>query len=358
MSLGEKSDKITAIKKRIEADSSQTVDTSRKNYRQIVEPSIIYSDELEKKPFNTIRQGTATNALTKLGAKSKDMTVDSITRIATIKKGNFTLTIHDYAKLDGLKTSTHQLLDIITVKLTNTGAKSPTIIIPLTEYMKQRGLKDRKEAKNQVKADLEVLRQTSITGEEKKGKDIQTYSFMNIADSGEVRRNGDIVFTFSNTFYHMLLGYPIMPYPARLQTINNHKNPNSYYLLRKITEHKNMNIGKKNEDTIAVKTLLAVAPFLPSYEKVMASNRNVGNRIISNFERDMGAFAEDLSWHYCHSNGKQLTEAELSDFNYSMFTGLMIRTEWKTYPDQTARLERKAKKRVEEDKSKNKTKTL
>lgn len=309
--------------------------------------------------FSTIRQGTATNALTKLRAiEGKTATIDPVTGTATIAKGSFTLTIPNYAKLAGLKTSTYQLLDAITVALTSTGAKSPTVIIPLTEYMKRRGLKDRKEAKNQVKADMEVLRQSSITGEEKRGKgqkkETVAYSFVNIADSGEVRRNGDIVFTFGNTFYQMLLGYPVMPYPAQLQTVNNKRNPNSYYLLRKIAEHKNMNVGKKNEDIIAVKTLLAVAPFIPSYEEIMAGNKNVSDRIITPFERDMDALEETLSWSYCHSNGEPLTEAELQDSSYDFFTSLMVKTEWKSYPDQTARLERKAE-RLEPTKKKKRT---
>lgn len=308
-----------------------------------IAPSILPTDDREKSTFSTIRQGNATNALTKLRAiEGKTATLDPVTGTATIKKGNFTLTIPNYSKLSGLKTSTHQLLDAITIALTESGAKSPTVIIPLSAYMDKRGLKDRKEAKNQVKADLEVLRQASITGEEKRGKNTNAYSFVNIADSGEVKRNGDIVFTFGNTFFQMLLSYPVMPYPAQLQTINNKRNPNSYYLLRKIAEHKNMNIGKKNEDIIAVKTLLAVAPNIPSYEEVMEGNKHITERIITPFERDMDALEATLKWHYCHSNNTPLTDEELQGLSYSTFEGLLIKIEWVVYPDQTARLDRKA----------------
>lgn len=318
--------------------------------------SIAPSDTLKKDPFSTIRQGNATNALTKLRAvEGKTAVIDPVTGTATITKGSFTLTIPNYGKLSGLKTSTYQLLDAITVALTESGAKSPTVIIPLSAYMERRGLKDRKEAKNQVKADLEVLRQTSITGEEKRGKNTTAYSFVNIADSGEVRRNGDIVFTFGTTFYNMLLGYPIMPYPEQLQTLNNKRNPNSYYLLRKIAEHKNMNVGKKNEDIIAVKTLLAVAPFLPSYEEVMAGNRNIADRIITPFERDMDALGNTLQWYYCHTNGEQLTDTELQALNYDLFITLNVKTEWRSYPDQTARLARKAERIEQAKKPKRKT---
>lgn len=296
-----------------------------------------------RKDFSTIRQGTSTNALTKLRAtEGKGLTIDQITGDATIKNGNFILTIPKYEQLTGLKTSTYQLLDAITVALTESGAKSPTVILPLEEYMKRRGLKDRKEAKTQAKADMEILRGASFSWEERRGKKTESYSFVNLADSGEIRRNGDIVFTYGNTFYNILLGYPVMPYPAQLQTLNSKRNPNSYYLLRKIAEHKNMNIGKKNEDIIAVKTLLSVAPFIPSYEEVMSGNRNIADRIIGVFERDMDALETTLSWHYCHSLEQPLTDEELNTMSYATFEGLMIHTEWRNYPDQTARLERKA----------------
>ena len=310
-----------------------------------------------KQSFSTIRQGNATNALTKLRAvEGKTATIDAITGTATITNGNFILTIPNYASLSGLRTSTCQLLDAITVALTETGAKSPSVVIPLSAYMERRGLKDRKEAKNQARADMEVLRQASITGEEKRGKNTQTYSFVNIADSGEIKRNGDIVFTFGNTFYQMLLGYPVMPYPAQLQTINSKRNPNSYYLLRKIAEHKNMNIGKANEDIIAVKTLLSVAPYIPSYEEVMATDKHTDQRIVKPFERDMDALAETLSWEYCHTNGQPLQDEELQNTGYALVKNLLVKVSWKDYPDQTARLERKAE-RIAEAKAKKPRKT-
>ena len=294
--------------------------------------------------FSTIRQGTSTNALTKFRAiTGKTATIDSVTGTATIKQGNFTLTIPNYEQLAGLKTSTYQLLDAITVALTESGAKSPTVILPLSEYMRRRGLKDRKEAKNQAKADMEILRQASFTWEEKRGKNTNSFTFVNLADSGEIRRNGDIVFTYGNTFYNVLLGYPVMPYPSQLQTLSSKKNPNSYYFLRKIAEHKNMNIGKKNEDLIAVKTLLAVAPFIPTYEEVMQDKgRALTRLIIEPFERDLDALEETLSWTYCHSNNTPLTDEELATLSYDVFKDLLIHTEWKDYPDQTARLQRKA----------------
>lgn len=320
--------------------------------------SIAPADTRRVEPFSTIRQGKSTNALTKLRAtEGKNATIDMVTGEATIKSGNLILKIPNYAKLTGLKTSTYQLLDAITIALTETGAKSPAVVLSLQDYMERRGLKDRKEARKQITADLEVLLKSSLSWEEKRKGGSIPYAGVNITDSwiwADAKKTA-IVYTFGQTFYNVLLGYPVMPYPAQLQTLNSKRNPNSYYLLRRIAEHKNMNVGKANEDTIAIKTLLAVAPYIPSIEEVKAGNRNIADRIITPFERDMDALEETLSWSYCHSNGEPLTDAELQGFSYELFTSLMVKTEWKSYPDQTARLERKAERQEQAQQKKKRT---
>ena len=56
----------------------------------------------------------------------------------------------------------------------------------------------------------------------------------------------------------------------------------------------------------------------------------------------MDALEATLKWYYCHSNNTPLTDEELQELSYSTFEGLLIKIEWVVYPDQTARLERKA----------------
>ena len=293
--------------------------------------------------FSTIRQGTATNALTKIRPMKQNTTIDAITGAATIKQGEMTITFQHFESLDGLKTSTYKLLDAITVAFTESGAKSPVVTIALDEYMSKCGLKDRKEARKQAKTDLETLRIAAITFREKRrGKEAESYYKMNISGGAGMSRDGIITFTFSQDFYNILLGYPVMPYPPQLWTLNSKRNPNSYYLLRKIAEHKNMNAGKKNEDIISVKTLLASAPFIPSYGVVTKSDRHYDTRIIQPFERDMDALTDTLKWEYCHSNNARITDEEAASLEYSLFSKLLVHIQWEQYPDQTARLEKRA----------------
>lgn len=348
--------KIAEEREKKALEALEAVESTAPAISRVV-PSILPTGEREKSTFSTIRQGTATNALTKIKPSTKRNTIiDTITGTATITQGNLSITIPDFTKLTGFRTSTYQLLDALTVALTETGAKSPAVALSLEEYMKKRGLKDKKEARKQVTDDLETLFNATISFKEKRKKgQEQDFHDIRIIDSKGIRK-GIITVTFGTAFYNILLGYPIMPYPAQLWELNSKRNPNSFYLLRKIAEHKNMNVGKKNEDIIAVKTLLAAAPYLPSYEEVMNTDRAISRRIIEPFERDMDALEDTLTWTYCHSNNTPLTDEELSSMSYDTFISLLIKIDWKQYPDQTARLERKAE-RIEQAEQGKKRKT-
>lgn len=348
--------KIAEEREKKALEALEAVESTAPAISRVV-PSILPTDEREKSAFSTIRQGTATNTLTKIKPSTKRNTIiDTITGTATITQGNLSITIPDFTKLKGFRTSTYQLLDALTAALTETGAKSPVVALSLEEYMKKRGLKDKKEARKQVTDDLETLFNATISFKEKRKKgQEQDFHDIRIIDSKGIRK-GIITVTFGTAFYKILLGYPIMPYPAQLWELNSKRNPNSFYLLRKIAEHKNMNVGKKNEDIIAVKTLLAVAPNLPSYEEVMNTDRAISRRIIEPFERDMDALEDTLTWTYCHSNNTPLTDEELSSMSYDTFISLLIKIDWKQYPDQTARLKRKAE-RIEQAEQGKKRKT-
>lgn len=308
----------------------------------IIQPLTI--DGQEQATFSTIRQGTATNRLTKVRARiGENTSVDPVTGHALVIQGELSISLPNFSDLEGLKTSTYKLLDAITVALTESGAKSPVVSISLDEYMTRCGLKDRKEARRQAKADLEILRVASISFKEKRRYgEPQGYYNMNISGGAGISRSGIITFSYSQDFFDILLNYPIMPYPPLLWRLNAKKNPNSYYFLRRISEHKNMNVGKKNEDTISVQTLIEASPYMVSYDEVMSGNRNLTARIIDPFERDMNALSETLTWQYCHRNNAPLTEKELAGFSYEVFAGCLVRIQWHSYPDQTRRLAKKA----------------
>ena len=230
------------------------------------------------------------------------------------------------------------LLDTLIGIATEKGVASPVIKLGLDEYMALRGLRDRKEARAQVKKDLNVIFDAQISLEGGKGKDAP-FMDMRICEAKGIDEKGQITVSLAPTFFGMISQYPVMPYSKELLRINSKKNPFSYGFGRKILELKNMNAGKANEDIISVKTLLKAAHGLPSYKEVMATDRAVGRRIIEPFERDMNGCENLFAWEYCHSRGAPLTDDELETMDHTLFERLYVRIFWKNYPDQTQRLE-------------------
>ena len=293
--------------------------------------------------FRTIRQGTATNTLTKISTiRNKSIIVDDITGQAVIERGGLTVNIADYvSKGIKIKASTHRLLDALTARFTESGAKSSTVQMPLKEYMELCGLKDEKEARKQVKEDLEALYALTLSFKGK-GKNALDFVDFRLCDYKGIT-NGVIIFNYSLPFYGVLKQYPIMRLPTEYFKLNAKRNPNSAYFLRKISEHKNMNSTKPNENIISVQTLLNSTDELPKYEDI-ASTGQIEQRIIKPFERDLDALSEVLKWEYCHSNGDPLTDSELYNMDYALFSTLLIKVEWRDYPEIVAQkaLERKA----------------
>lgn len=288
--------------------------------------------------FHNLHQGKATNALARIDKTVTDPAQFDLYGNATIITTDLKLFVSQYTNLiGGIKQTAMRLLDSLIEVVTETG--EPYVEIPLADYMKKRGLKDIKTAREQVKADMESLYCIKIEFKDtRRGKDHGNYLNVALAGGTDGVGNGKIKFRFNPDFFAVLKSYPIMPYPQEIYRINPRLNPNSAYFLRRIAEHKNMNIGKPNENTIGVKTLLESTPELPKYEEVKVGGRQVEQRILDPFTRDMDAITS-FKWHYCGTNGAQVEEPD----NYAEFEKSLIHIEWLEYPDQTKRMEAKAK---------------
>jgi hypothetical protein len=331
-----------AIKKCLSIDLSKTDLPQDKISYQVTEiiRAVLRLLEVNKQTFSTIRQGAATNSLTKVRSTSSNTRLAIDGTAYTDTKDGFVVMFSNFKELGGLRTSTKKLMDALTIQFTETGAKSRHISIPLKDYMSKCGLKDRKEARKQVRADLDTLASMSLKfTDSSKGAPV-SFERLNLFSRVKLSRD-EVSATFTDDFYNLILGYPVMPYPTEMLKLNGRNNPNSYNLMRKITEHKNMNFDKPNADIISVSTLLKACPYIPTYEEVKNSNRNFTDRIIDPFERDMTACKNVFTWEYCHSNNTPLTDDELQGFNYDIFADLLVKINWISYPDTTARLEKK-----------------
>ena len=296
--------------------------------------------------FQMIRQGQATNRLTKINARKRDnLKLDILSQsVKILADENFAIEIKNFPKSGELKNSTLQLLDALTLKFTETDAKSRCINLSLHEYMNMRGIKNEKTAREQVKIDLEILYNLSLHYKEKRhGKFTGTFIDVRLIDKKGVIKNSVIGLRITPEFYALLQTYNIMPYPIRLLALNNQANPHSYYFGRKITEHKNMNYFQPNADIISVETLLKSSPVMPALDEVSKNGQHYIQQIITPFERDMNALDEIFMWEYCHSNGTPLSEQDFdilygqdkNNPSYQFFITLLVKITWRNYPERT-----------------------
>ena len=287
--------------------------------------------------FHKIHQGKATNTLVKLKTKIGDPAQLNEYGDGIINEKDFKLFISKCNELtNGIRPTAKILLDALIITATESGQTDTTVKLPLADYMLMRGLKDIKTAREQVKNDLEALFRISLSfSENKKGKN-ENYIDMRICTTKGIVK-GVIVFGFNEKFFKLIKDYPIMPYPREILSFNLNNNPNSPHLLRRISEHKNMNYGKANEDIIGVKTLIEASPPLPKYEEIKDIG-GIEQRIIKPFERDMDAI-ESIKWNYCGKNGTQVEYPT----TYTEFIQAKIKITWTSYP--TRQLKHKASKK-------------
>ncbi len=290
----------------------------------------VLETRLRVNTFRIMKQSSAMNKLSTLKITKKTAS-EIFDEEVCIEKDNLKISFESIAELGaGLKTTTHRLADALMIKFTESGSKEQTVSLSLDEYMKLCELKNSAEMRRQVNSDLKTLLNMRISFQKSSNRE---QSMRDIGLCKGVRiKNNIIIFTFSDEFFVIMKTMPVMHYPEKLFKINLKKNPNSYYFLKKIAEHKKMNYFKKNADTLSVKTLLGCTPELPSYDDVVNTDRAVGRRIIEPFERDMNELSDQLRWEYCHANGTKLTDDELVNFNYHIFSGLLIKIKWKEYP--------------------------
>jgi len=283
--------------------------------------------------FRSLRQSSAMNQISMLNTKGLSAADD--TDILCIERGNLKLFFENFSALpSGLRTTTHRLLDAMLIRFTESGAKNPEISLSLEEYMELCGLKNQQETRQQINSDIKTLKHMYVDFRQSSGREC---SMQHVCICTDMKiKNSIIYLTLSPEFFRVMKTMPVMPYPEELFRINLKQNPNSYYFLKKIAEHKKMNYFKKNADIISVQTLLQCTPELPDYNTVIHTDRAVDRRIIRPFERDMDLFSDFdiLQWQYCHTNGLILTEEEVNNLNYHIFYRLLVKIHWKNYPEQ------------------------
>ena len=298
--------------------------------------------------YLSIYHGHPTNTINKI--RSNSIKKININGRAEIEKDNSILFIENYEKLASeLKNSTVKLLQagILYLSSNNSYRKETQrtikneVLFSLTEYMELRGLKDRKEARKQVESDLETIYNLSIGWKENSTKNELNFDMMRICYRTSIDHRGNILMSFSPEIATYLVNAYELKIPKLYWKLKDKYNPNSSPLLWKISMHKKQNNQRKNENIISVRILLQNAPYIPSYQQIKEEDRMYTRRIIEPLERDLYALENTLTWEYCNSKGTPLTDKQLSNFAYPIFSKCYIKFNWKNYPQLETKKNRK-----------------
>jgi hypothetical protein len=299
----------------------------------------LFKEKLEKlniKPasgFEIILQGTLTGWLSTLNSTGKTVDIDyAYGRVKMIREG-LTVYLENHTE-SNLDVVTLQFIDILIVEFNEKGRNDSKISITLESYMEKRGITATNKARDQIKRifnNLNNMRlEYNLMDDFKIKKTKQRVYKMKILSEEGTLRKSIITVKLDDDFCTLIKGFKIMQLPSKIYTFSEKENPHSYYLLKKIAWHKNINFKHSNQDTITVKKLLEVCPRLPDYESI-AKTGQIKQRIIDPFTRDMNAFSDVLTWDY-YQNDVRLSKDQASTMDYDSFTKLKIKVNWLNFP--------------------------
>lgn len=267
--------------------------------------------ELLEKDFLKVTQDKHTNILSRL-LFMQPSRID-MNGTALIEKDDVTLYVRNWKTLL-TRTSAIKLLDFFVFYITaNNSYDKQTVSIPIEDYMKIRGLKDTKDnrysVKKQLEEDMALLASVSIKwklkrnlGEKNdKGKyELAKGDFHEVDLAGEERgcSNGMITFEFSRRFMESLPQKQYMYLPQKAFSTDDAKYVHSYQFIRRMMEHKRVNVGEENENIITGKTLIESSKELEKH--ITCEPKYFKRLILEPFEKNMNYLEEHClcEWSY------------------------------------------------------------
>lgn len=265
-----------------------------------------------------------------------------------------------------LTDNTRKILDILRIELTKKAPYSDiiteadivrvrSVTLELKTFMELCGIKDKKHAMEELRANAYTLFNLSMIWDEegfeinprtgrKKRKKIHWDTRL-FDSTKEVRNldsdpviNSSVTFNFAYDLVRYLCQKYIMGYCKKALTINTHKHPHALCMAHKLMEHYNMNVIKTDNVRITVGALMAACPELPTFEEV--KNRHHTQLIREPFERDLLALRDIygiINWKYCNAGGEPLADEQQADFSFKDWEQWRIEYTLPDYPDQTER---------------------
>lgn len=241
-----------------------------------------------------------------------------------------------------------QLFDFVMIKFhqQNDHEHTNEITFTLSEWMNVRKLKDKKTARNNMKAlatnmlslQLEYSKNSNSKKGDKGGKD-KAFTFMNLF-STFVYLNGTVHIKFNDDFTRLINnGTMPMPYDELLFELDPKHEATSWYIYKELLANKHMNHPQKRSNWMYVSTLLKYCRNLPTYDEVMSSDKAITRRIIEPFLKGLERlYTKDekhgINYHILNDQGNIVDYQHLT---YDSFTKCkIVIDEWYDYPTEWA----------------------
>jgi hypothetical protein len=335
--------------------------------------SSVITNNLLSRPYLPMLNGALVNDFMQINTRG--LAADKFSKRAVyVTKDGHKFTIEHFDKLlRGLSTPAKKILNMAIMFLTannyyNADRITPTVEIPLIDYGEKCGyqLTPRKmatleeqaaedkavhnrivEFKKDVRRDLRDIAETKWTAEETRGRNKGDYAEMRIISSHRIIK-GLIRINFDVDAAAYLVHSPVMQHPMALFAVDN-RNPNAYVLGYKIALHNSNdnNAARGTNNTLSVKSLLAAAPEIQSYEELQArGQRNWKDKIKKPLENSLNELVKRgvlSKWEYRDpTTGTTYTPETAQPMTWAQYSRLMVDFIMVNAPDQTERREAKA----------------
>lgn len=316
------------------------------------------SEEKIEKKVEYVFNGMLTNQMVQIHPSKNKPKIDSIAGEAVIGIGTTKIYIEEYAALTPIRQSVWKLFDFLAIEFTKQnhykGKREELkreVRVSLFDYIALRSDSRTKAYENkirkEVKEDLNLLLHISVEGKESQKKKTKEFPRAKICDRAEIK-NSDIIFVFSEELAYYLTHSYVMQYPVSILKFDS-RNANLYPLGRKLALHYSIdnNIKKGTNNKVSVKTALEYCPAIPSYESVLASDRQINRRIYDAFEKtfeDLG-----LNCELRRSDGSSFDGGEVYGMKFTEYQKLYL---YFSIPDAFDQTERLARQKDEKAKAK------
>jgi len=301
------------------------------------------------KAWTLTADGPVSQALTSPDFRIPPGTKLSLSKARTIDLGKIKITQEDCNTLitAGISTPALMIYDSITAAAKEGGRY---VIFTVKDYMKSRGLKDERAARDQILAAFEEIGKISYSFPHSKNPNLR----VGIREASDIE-NGRAHFAITPSFYGIINRDKLLPLPVEALKINYRKNPNTYHIIRRIQQHRSWNMGEPNENVIGIPAILENCQELPKYEDVMKKSKKVTQLIAKPFMRDLEAARKAFYIELRGANGKPAPDPKAgggwTSYTYEEIQGLYVYSE-PLRPEHPAQTNLRRKRQLEKAKSK------